>query len=146
MDKKGFVLRDIIIIMTIPIILGLIVYAVIYNIQEDVKEEDTRDVAQNVEQGADMYYKNFILRPEDYSETFFELDDPSIKLRRFIVGRKPESGEVYIRPIDDIKAEISMAVYYGEYCAIKYYGDKKFKIRKTKIENCVLDKSKLKLD
>lgn len=146
MDRKAFVLRDILIIITIPIVLGLIIYAIYYNFKEDTNIEDTRSIAQSVEQGADMYYKNFILRPDEYSETFFDLSDPSSQIRHFFVGRKPDGGQVYIRPVDDIKAEISMAVHYGDYCAIKYYGEAKFKIRKMTIDKCVLDQSKLILD
>lgn len=146
MNKKGFVLRDIIIIITIPLVIGLIAYAIYYNFMEDTSIEDTRSVASNVEQGADIYYKNYILRPEEYSETFFDLTDPSSQIRHFFMGRKPDGGQVYIRPINDIKAEISMAVHYGDYCATKYYGESKFKIKKATIENCVLDQTRIILD
>lgn len=146
MKREGFVLRDLLIIITIPLVLGLIIYAIYYNFKEDTEVEDTRGVAQNVEQGADMYYKNFILRPEEYSETFFDLKDPSSPIRRFFIGRKPDGGQVYIRPVNDIKSEISLAVHYGKYCATKYYGESKFKIRKATIEKCVLDQTRIIID
>ena len=146
MKNKGFVLRDLIIIITIPLVLALIIYAVYYNFKEDMKIEDARGIAQAVEVAADYYYKNYILRPDEYAETLFDLSDPSIHLRSFIVGRKPEHGQDYIRPIDEIIAEMSFAVYYNEYCAIKYYKEPKFTIKKMKPEKCVLDVTKLNVD
>lgn len=142
-NNQGLVVKDVVFVASLIAIVCLSIFVGWYFVNYTMRIEGVRNVAQDVEQTANGYYRNYLLMPDAYGEVFFDLSNHNTDLSTRITGRKPDGGEVFIRPINDMIGEISLAVYYDGFCATKYHRESKFDVRQTKVEECILDEGEL---
>lgn len=142
-NNRGIILKDIVFVTTLTAIIGLSIFMGWYFIDYTMRIETARNVGQEVEVTTVGYYRNFLLRPDEYAGILFDLSNKDTDLYIRLIGRKPEAGEVFIRPITDLTAAISIAAYYDSFCATKYYRETKFDIQRTDAASCILDEAKI---